>query len=365
MKDHPSTRLQTPFGAAPVVLALLAWLSACGEKPSPWYISSTDTDTDSDSDTDTDIDTDSDTDTDTDTDSDTDTGTDTHIDTDTDFDCDALPVGPLGFNVISGVVAGEDIAFDDEGFLIGMSGNSLFKSTKTGSTVLWVADTGCASGLRALPSGDIVCNGYGTFIRVDKETGERTTVATGLDYPNGIEIDHEGFAYVSEQNSGEVTKIDPYTGETWTIASGVSNPNGMSFSPDYKILYIGSFCGGYIYKVTFDGDGNPGAPEIFLSTSDSVAVAAGMTGCFDGMGVDTCGNVYVNDYGNIHVYRIPPDKSVVETVANLGSVSSWIPNMQWGSGLADWYTNVLYVADIGSGVYEIPVDVPCKHRDYP
>jgi hypothetical protein len=39
--------------------------------------------------------------------------------------------------------------------------------------------------------------------------------------------------------------------------------------------------------------------------------------------------------------------------------------MQWGSGLANWYSDTLYVADINGGVYEVPVDVPSKHRDYP
>jgi sugar lactone lactonase YvrE len=340
--------------------AIAASFTACGEKPVPDYGVS---DTDSDSDTDTDTWTDTDTGTGTDTD--TGTGTDIPTDTDTDYDCGALPAGPLSFNIIGGVVSGEDIAFDDEGFLIGMSGGSLFKSTKTGSTVLWANNAGCASGLRTLPSGDVVCNGYGTFIRIDKDTAVYTVVTTALDYPNGIEIGDDGMAYVSEQDSGEVTKIDPYTGEKWTIATGLNNPNGLTFSPDYKTLYIGSFCGGMIYRVVFDDAGNPGSPDVFLSTSDPVAIAAGMSGCFDGMGVDICGNVYVNDYGVIHTYRIPPDESVVETVANLSTASSWIPNMQWGSGLADWRGNFLYVADISGAVYEIPVDVPGKHRDYP
>jgi len=83
------------------------------------------------------------------------------------------------------------------------------------------------------------------------------------------------------------------------------------------------------------------------------------------MGVDACGNVYINDYGNIHVYRIPPDESVVETAADLSANSSWIPNMQWGSGLAGWYDNTLYVADIYGAVYEVPVEVPSKPRQYP
>ena len=297
MRNCPLPGSGSVLVGAAVSSLLVTWLAACGDVPPPKYFGGTDADTDSDGDTDTDVDSDMDTDTDidTDTDSDTDPDTDVIVDTDTEYDCESLPAGPIPFNVIGGGVSGEDIAFDDEGFLLGMSGGSLFKSTKDGTSVLWVADSGCASGLRTLLSGDVVCNGYATFIRIDKETGVKTVVTTALDYPNGIEIDYEGFAYVSEQNSGQVTKIDPYTGETWIIASGLSNPNGRSFSPDYKTLYIGSFCGGYIYKVEFDDEGDPGPAEVFLSISDAVAVAAGMTGCFDGMGVGIYGNDYICD----------------------------------------------------------------------
>jgi len=290
---------------------------------------------------------------------------DTDIDTDTEYDCNALPSGLLSYEFITGVVTGEDFAFDDEGNLVGMSSPSLFKSTRAGVASLWISDAECVSGLRALPSGDFVCNSSNSLMLFDAETGARTIAVTGLEYPNGIEVGLDGMVYVSTQSSGNVVRIDPYMGEAEFVASGLSEPNGLTFSPDYTRLYVGSFCGGAIYAIDFDSAGAPIGQEEFLTTSDAAAVSAGMTGCFDGMGVDMCGNLYVCDYGNIHVYRIKSDASQVETVADLSAASSWIPNMQWGSGVGGWLRKHLYVIDISAGVFEIPVEVPGKVRAYP
>jgi sugar lactone lactonase YvrE len=314
-----------------VLAVLLVALAGCGEKPAPIYGDGGTTDTDSD----------------------------------IDFDCDTVPTPPFSFNIITNVVSGEDFAFDDAGNLIGMSGGDLFKSTKTGGSTLWVSSAGCASGLRATPDGDVVCNGSDTLLHFTKDSGTRTVAATSLSYPNGIEVDLDGFVYVSEQSAGEVTKVDPHSGETWTIASGLGAPNGLTFSPDYKILYVGNFCTGIINKIEFDAAGAPGPVTTFISASDPEGVEAAMTGCFDGMGVDRCGNVYVCDYGNIHVYRISPDGATIELAVDLSSASSWIPNMQWGSGLSGWEAMNLYVIDMVNAVYEIPVGVPSKHREYP
>jgi sugar lactone lactonase YvrE len=316
----------------------------------------------------TDTGSDYDTSTGSDSDTDTSTGSDVNTDTNTDpgYDCDALPPGPLSFTTITSPITGEDIAFDDAGNLIGMSSPALFKSPKIGSPVMWISGAQCTSGLRTLSTGDVVCNCGDSFCFFDKTDGVKETILSDLSYPNGIEVDLGGFAYVSEQSSGEVTKVDPYTGESWIVASGLSAPNGMSFSPDYTMLYVGSFGGGTIYAIPFDGEGEPsGAPVTLLTISDPEAIAAGMTGAFDGMGVDACGNVYVCDYGNKHVYRIAPDASGVELLVDLSSVSSWIPNMQWGSGYGDWFADTLYVSNINGGVFEVPVGVPGKPRAYP
>ena len=344
------------------IAAACALAAACYEaSPS----GSGDSGADADADADSDSDADTDTDTDSDSDSDSDADTDSDADSDTGFDCGAVPPGPLSFTSIMSPVTGEDIAFDDEGFLIGMASPALFKSPKVGSPTVWVPDAQCTSGLRALSTGDVVCNSGGSFYFFDKTNGVKVPLVNNLSYPNGIEVDLDGFAYVSEQGSGEVTKIDPYTGETWVVASGLTSPNGMSFSPDYSLLYVGSFGGGIIYAIPFDEDGEAGAAVTFLTTSDPEAVAAGMTGAFDGMGVDVCGNVYVCDFGNTNVYRIRPDASAVELLVDLSSASGWIPNMQWGSGYGDWFEDRLYVSNIGGGVFEVNVGVPSKSRGYP
>jgi hypothetical protein len=325
----------------------------------------TDSDSDTDSDTDTSSDTDSDSDTDTDTDTDTDSDTDSDTDTstdswmDTDYDCDDLASG-LSYITLSGHQSGEDFAWDDEGNMVGMGWNALFKSPYSGSPELWISGADCSAGTRALPNGDIVCNDWSDLIRYDKDTLEETVVLSGMSYANGMEVDLNGYVYVAEQNADRVRRIDPYTGDFTILADaadGLNNCNGVTFNPTYDILYVGSFGGGTIHSIEVDGDGNAG--EVTLIASDFE------NGALDGMGVDACGNIYICEYINAHVHRISPDGLNNELVVDLGSSTSWIPNLQWGSGHGGWDPMKLYVIDIGDAVYEVPVGVPSKPYLYP
>ncbi len=288
-------------------------------------------------------------------------GIDNDCDGDVDEDdCGNIPAGPLPFNVLSGYPSGEDFAFDDAGYMIADSNGGLFKTDYAGSSSLWSPGNNTfIAGLRALPTGDLVYSDVtaGNLVLVDGSTGARTTVLSGLSYGNGIEVDWDGYVYVAEQSGSRVRRIDPYTGDNTTLVSGLNNPNGLSFDPTYSILYIGSFGGGTIWAQEVNPDGSAGA----LST---LATNVG-TGSLDGMGVDACGNVYVCDYGQIKVLRIPPDGSSVEVAVDLHAVSYWIPNMQWGSGVGGWDEQTLYVIDIGNDIYEIPLGVGSKPRQYP
>jgi len=296
--------------------------------------------------------------------SDDDTGDDDTGDDDTgdddSLDCENLPSGPVPFSVMYGPKATEDMAFDDQGNVIGADNGNLFQSTYNGSFQMYLPNAGgFIAGLRALPTGEIVYADVssGTMFRVDK-SGVKHAVLSGLQYANGLEVDLDGMVYAAEQDGGRVRRIDPWTGDYDIVADNLMNPNGVSFSPDYRTLYIGSFGEGSILALEFDEHGNPGELTPLVTNHGN--------GLLDGMGVDACGNVYVCEYIEATVWRISPDGQVVEPLIELGSETDWIPNMQWGSGYGGWAEDRLYVLDISANkMYEAQVGVPSKYRAYP
>ena len=291
---------------------------------------------------------------------------DTAADDDTSGDddttgCDDLPAGPLDYTVLAGPKATEDFAFDGQGYMIGADwGGSLLKSTYDGDSQLWVPNAGSfISGIRALPSGDIVYSesDEGTLFRVDSN-GTKTAVLSGLSYPNGVEVDLDGYVYVTEHDAGNVRRVDPYTGEFTIIAQGLTNPNGVTFSPDYSTLYIGSFGGGTIHTLEMAPDGTPGELTVLVQSVGN--------GQLDGMGVDICGNIYVCEFIAARVWRISPDGQTQEPVVMLGDETDWIPNLQWGSGIGGWDPMKMYVQDIQENrMYEVEIGVPGKERPFP
>ena len=289
-----------------------------------------------------------------------DDATDDDDDTTEVLDCESIPPGPFDFTVIWGPRATEDMAFDDQGFVIGADSGTLFKSPYQGQPQQWVPGAGgFISGLRALPSGDIVYSDVntGTLYKVTPD-GVRTALLSGMNYANGLEVDLDGFVYVAEQSGGRIRRVDSTTGEFTILAEGMNNPNGITFSPDFSTLYIGSFGAGTIHALEVSPDGTPGALTLF---ADDVG-----NGSLDGMAVDACGNVYVCEYIAAKVWRFPPDGQAGQPVIFLGSETNWIPNMQWGSGIGGWEVESLYVLDISANkMYEVPLGVPSKQYAYP
>jgi len=84
-------------------------------------------------------------------------------------------------------------------------------------------------------------------------------------------------------------------------------------------------------------------------------------GGLDGVAVDHCGGVYVTEYIQGKVYRMPGGDSPPELIAQLPT--DWIPNLHWGNGVGGWDTNTLYVMDRSSpGVFALEVGVPGPSR---
>jgi len=276
-------------------------------------------------------------------------------------DCANIPQAPFSYKVLTGHKASEDMDFDNAGNLVGFDSGNLFKSKFMGQPQIWVPGSGdFIAGLRFTSNGILVyANVSSNALFKVTPPANKEFVIGGLSYPNGMDADNSGRIVVAEQSASQVRRVNPDTGESDILGTGMNNPNGVSFSPDYKTLYVGSFGGGMIYKIELDANDQPISQTIF-------AQSFSQNGTFDGMGVDACGNVYVCEYIAAKVWRIPPDGQNPHVVVDLSAETGWIPNMQWGSGIGGWDPNILYVRDISSGkMYEVPVGVPGKPRKYP
>lgn len=289
----------------------------------------------------------------------TSTGDDT---TGSPIDCDGLPQGLLPYTIRPGPKASEDLAFDDVGNMIGVQNSSLFKSPYEGQPQLWIPNVGgFVAGLRMTSNGILVFSDStsSTLFRVKPGNDFKEMVLSGLEYANGLEVDLVGNVYVAEQSGSRVRRINPENGEFTILADNLNNPNGVSFSPDYKTLYVGSFGGGSIHAINFKDNG------VDVENVELLVGAIGGGG-LDGMAVDACGNVYVCEYGPAIVWRISPIDKVPEQLINFGSDTSWIPNMQWGSGIGGWEKEILYVLDFSATrVFAVDVGIGDKPRAYP
>jgi streptogramin lyase len=274
-------------------------------------------------------------------------------------DCNSIPQGPFNLRALTGPIASEDLAFDGEGNVVGSDDQTIYKSAYNGAPQVFVPSFNFRAGLRYSSDGDLLVNDdtTGSLVRVDAQ-GVKHTVLSGLAYPNGMTADRKGYVYVTEQAAGRVRRIHPTTGEFQVISEGeISEPNGLTFNEDYTALYIAGFSGeGTVYELPMDANGNPGTIRTF-------ATGIG-TGYLDGMAVDACGNVYIADFGASHIYRIAPDGGERRVIIDGGF--TYLPNMQWGSGIGGWDADKLYLPDGDTHtVYEVDLGVPSKRRAYP
>ncbi len=178
-------------------------------------------------------------------------------------DCTGLVALPVTATSISGFSGSEDFAFDADGNLVSNKDGSVTKQPKTGSGTLLIGGFGDTAGTRYLSNGDLVIADVsnGTLKRI-KPDGETSDILAGFSYPNGVEVDEQDFVYVAEHDAGQIRRVNPDTGEFTVIATGLTNPNGLSFSPDYRTLYVNSFGGGTVHKVTVDDSGTWAAPVL-------------------------------------------------------------------------------------------------------
>jgi hypothetical protein len=131
------------------------------------------------------------------------------------LDCSAAHPLPVEFETVPQIVSAEDFVFGLAGevFRIDPQG-TLVSSTKEGAHTVLVpgvvgaADEGLgAAGISMLPDGDLVIAdvGAGALLRVSLDGG-RSTVLSGLAYPNGVEVHQDGWVAVSENDAGPMRR---------------------------------------------------------------------------------------------------------------------------------------------------------------
>ena len=272
--------------------------------------------------------------------------------------CANLLPGPLPLKVMPGLIASEDLDINAEGMLVGSNDKTIFLNSYEGSTTILVPNIDFRAGMRFIPGGDLIVNKdtTGQVLRVEPD-GTVHTVVNGLSYPNGMTVDMEGFVYVTDQGTNKVLRIDPIAEEYEVITTAVGSPNGITFSVDYKLLFIAGFNGDpTVYALPVE------APGVF-GEAFTYATNVG-TGALDGMGVDICGNLYIADYGASQLLRIPPGGGPNnEVVIQNGG---YMPNLQWGQGIGGWDTLSIYLPEgWAKQVREVYLGVPSKPLPIP
>lgn len=274
--------------------------------------------------------------------------------------CDNLPAGPFQLTKLQGPLASEDLAFTSDGKLVGSDDNAIFKSEYNKPPKPFVPNFQFRAGLRYLPNGHlIVCDDTrGELVRVDP-TGTKHPVLTGLSYPNGLEVDLNGFVYFTEHDANQVWRVDPYSGDKTLLTDKIASPNGVAFSPDYSRLYLGGFNGDpTVYVMNISPNGTPGK---------LVPLASVGSGWHDGIAVDACGNIYLADYEATQIWRMDANGENGEVIID-GSVidGTYLPNLQWGTGVGGWDAMSIYLPDgWNKGVFEVWLGVPSKPRAFP
>ncbi len=306
---------------------------------------------DADTDTDSDTDIDSDTDTDTDTDADTDTDTDVPV-----FDCAEVPDEPTEINELDEPRGYHDVMFDTEGNLLGIDLNGhLIAASDDDTAGVLVPSVGYVQGMDLLPDGSIVAGGGKGIVRISESDG--VSMLAPIGYSFGVLVGPDGMVYAGSGN--KIFRIDPDTGDFDDYAElpgAHTNAHMFEFSPDFSRMYVGVVAAeAYIWAIDLDENLDPkGDPWVFAEDVGS--------GYHDGLGVDVCGNIYVNDFWSQSFYRVSPLGEVSLLINWTGPENHYGHGQAFGAEDSAWRTDAIYVPQPydGNTVEEVVVGIPSR-----
>ncbi len=176
----------------------------------------------------------------------------------------------------------------------------------------------------------VACEHSGRCVSRIEHDGSRSILAAGgagwrLNSPNdvvvksdgsvwftdptyGIDSDYEGYTAPSETAGSHLWRIDAQSGELTKVSSDFVQPNGLAFSPDERLLYVADTGASHVEdgprhlrRFSVGGDGRTLAGgEVFAQCP---------AGFFDGLRLDTQGNVWAGAADGVYCYA--PDGTLI------------------------------------------------------
>jgi gluconolactonase len=178
-----------------------------------------------------------------------------------------------------------------------------------------------------------------------------------LNSPNDLVYRSDGVLYFTDPPFG-LPKVcdDPrkeldfsgvfclYNGELKLVSTDLKGPNGLAFSPDEKYLYVDNWDEQKKVVVRYEV-----AAEGALSSPKTLIDLTNIPGeiCFDGLKVDTLGNLYVSAPGGIRVFSAAGK--------HLGTIS--LPELPANFAFGDTDGRTLYMT-ARTGLYRLRVNTP-------
>jgi hypothetical protein len=196
------------------------------------------------------------------------------------LDCSGRAELPVNFQVLPGFTSSEDFAFDTLGRYVafGEEGD-LIAIEYDGTRHLLVPDVaGGGAGTHFVPGGALIVASGDQLIKVTPE-GAVTTLASGLLYPNGMDVARDGTIYVAEQNGSRLRAVNPETGDFQIVGIGMVAPNGVAIADDEMGVYVGSFGGGVVYYVDLTNPEPESRTRIFGRTPGGQNTPEPTTAC--------------------------------------------------------------------------------------
>jgi enterochelin esterase-like enzyme/sugar lactone lactonase YvrE len=170
------------------------------------------------------------------------------------------------------------------------------------------------SGLEFSADGSLLyaCQGSkNRVISINVSSGEVKTVAEGVK-PNDLAVTRDGFILITETGAKQVTRINPQTGEVTSVDTGITKPNGIALSNDGGTLAVSDYGGTHTWtfrvnagavldakmptlpmrlRVDAKGEFRFNEPPPYVTTSRG-----------DGMAVDKAGRYYVTSDLGVQIF---------------------------------------------------------------